>query len=495
MSLSTALNTARSSLQSTSAQISVAGRNVAGASDPGYSRKLATTVPTDGGVRTVVTRATDPELYTRMLGATSDAAKSKSTLSGLDQLYDTIGDTQDDTSPGAKISKLLSSLSTLSDQPDQPALATQLVADAKDVVTTLNEATKSVQGIRGDADSQISSAVGTVNDLLQQFQKLNQQIVAGTAKGADVTDQLDQRDGVLSKLSEQMGITVLSRANNDMAVYTDSGVTLFDQSARTVSFSATTPLSAGAAGNAVYVGGVAVTGPGAASMALKSGAIAGLATLRDTVLPTYQNQLDEMARTLISGFSEADQSGAGGGNLAGLFTNGTDSTVPGGLTMGLAGTISVNAAVDPQKGGNALLLRDGGINGAAYTYNTTGAAGYTGRLRGTVDALNATQTYASGATPTTAGLPTGTGLSASGTLTEFASNSVGWVASTRKAATSDNTYQSALLTRASDALSNATGVNMDDEYANQLQLEKSFAASSKLISIIDKMYETLLGIG
>ncbi|MQT12744.1 flagellar hook-associated protein FlgK [Segnochrobactrum spirostomi] len=483
MSLSAALNTARSSLQSTSTQISVAGRNVAGASDPSYSRKIATTVPTDGGVRTVVTRATDPELYTRMLGATSDAAKAKSTLSGLDQLYDTIGDTQDDTSPGAKIGKLLSSLSTLADQPDQPALATQLVAEAKNVVTTLNEATKSVQGIRGDADSQMASAVGSVNDLLQQFQKLNQQIVAGTAKGADVTDQLDQRDGVLSKLSEQMGITVLSRANNDMAVYTDSGVTLFDQSARTVSFSATTPLTAGATGNAVYVGGVPVTGPGA-SMALKSGAIAGLATLRDTVLPTYQNQLDEMARTLISGFSEADQSGAGGPKLAGLFTNGTDSTVPGGLTVGLAGTISVNSKVDPQKGGNAQLLRDGGINGTAYTYNTSGASGYADRLRGTVDALNAKHTF-----------DAGTGLPTSVTLSEFGSNSVGWVASTRKAATSDDTYQSALLTRASDALSNATGVNMDDEYANQLQLEKSFAASSKLISIIDKMYETLLGIG
>lgn len=483
MSLSSALNTARSSLQSTSTQISVSGRNVAGASEAGYSRKIATTVSTDSGVKTVVTRASDSELYMRMLGATSDAAKAQSTVTGLDQLYDTIGDTQDDTSPAAKISALLSSLSTYADQPDQPALASQIVTDANEVVATLNDATTSVQTMRTDADGQIANAVSTVNDLLQQFQKLNQQVVAGTANGVDVSDALDQRDSVLSKLSEQMGITVLSRANNDMAIYTDSGVTLFDQSARTVSFSSTTPLTAGATGNAVYVGGVQVTGSGA-TMPLKSGSIAGLATLRDEVLPTYQNQLDEMARALISGFSEADQSGSGGANLAGLFTNGTNSTVPTGLTAGLAGTIKVNAAVDPQEGGDALLLRDGGINGANYAYNSSGDAGYSDRLRSVQDALNGSQTFASS-----------TGLATSGTLTEFASNSVGWIASTRKSATSDNDYQSALLTRASDALSNATGVNMDDEYANQLQLEKSFAASSKLISIIDKMYETLLGIG
>lgn len=483
MSLSSALNTARSSLQSTSTQISVSGRNVAGASEAGYSRKIATTVSTDSGVKTVVTRASDTELYTRMLGATSDAAKAKSTVTGLDHLYDTIGDTQDDTSPAAKITALLSSLSTYADQPDQPALASQIATAANDVVATLNDATTSVQTMRTDADNQIADAVSNVNDLLQQFQKLNQQVVTGTANGADISDALDQRDSVLSKLSEQMGITVLSRANNDMAIYTDSGVTLFDKSARTVSFSATTPLTAGAAGNAVYVGGVQVTGTGA-TMPLKSGSIAGLVTLRDDVLPTYQNQLDEMARTLISGFSEADQSNPSGTALAGLFTNGSSSTVPTGLTAGLAGTIKVNAAVDPQEGGNALLLRDGGINGANYVYNSSGDAAYSGRLRSVQDTLNGPQTFAPS-----------TGLAASGTLTEFASNSVGWIASTRKSATSDNDYHSAVLTRASDALSNATGVNMDDEYANQLQLEKSFAASSKLISIIDKMYETLLGIG
>ena len=42
------------------------------------------------------------------------------------------------------------------------------------------------------------------------------------------------------------------------------------------------------------------------------------------------------------------------------------------------------------------------------------------------------------------------------------------------------------------ALSNAVGVNLDDEYAQQLQLEQSYQASSKLITVVNSMFQTLL---
>ncbi|MGC5083590.1 hypothetical protein, partial [Escherichia coli] len=64
------------------------------------------------------------------------------------------------------------------------------------------------------------------------------------------------------------------------ALYTDSGVVLFDKTARTVSFSPTNAYTAGTAGNAVVIDGVPVTGSNSA-MPLKSGKLAGLAALRD----------------------------------------------------------------------------------------------------------------------------------------------------------------------------------------------------------------------
>jgi flagellar hook-associated protein 1 FlgK len=56
----------------------------------------------------------------------------------------------------------------------------------------------------------------------------------------------------------------------------------------------------------------------------------------------------------------------------------------------------------------------------------------------------------------------------------------------------DATYSQTLLERSADALSNVNGVNMDDEMTFMLQVERTFSASSKLISTIDDMLKELL---
>ncbi|MCI0466665.1 MAG: flagellar hook-associated protein FlgK, partial [Beijerinckiaceae bacterium] len=57
---------------------------------------------------------------------------------------------------------------------------------------------------------------------------------------------------------------------------------------------------------------------------------------------------------------------------------------------------------------------------------------------------------------------------------------------------SQQTYQSALLSTAKTALSNATGVNLDDEMAKMLDLERSYSATAKLLAAIDAMFASLL---
>ena len=163
--------------------------------------------------------------------------------------------------------------------------------------------------MRADADTEMATSVTTINQLLAQFQTVNTSIVKGTIAGSDVTDYLDLRDSILSKLSQEVGITVGTRANNDTVIYTDSGVTLFETSARSVTFSQTNAYTAGTTGNAVYIDGVAVTGASAV-MPLHGGKLAGLAALRDDAAVTYQSQLDEIARGLIETFAESDQTAA-----------------------------------------------------------------------------------------------------------------------------------------------------------------------------------------
>ena len=115
--------------------------------------------------------------------------------------------------------------------------------------------------MREQADAAIADSVNQLNTLLARFEALNTEIVKGTRIGADVTDYLDQRDEVLALISEEVGIRTVTRDNDDMAIFTDSGVTLFDVKRaggdlRPHAWSTRRRR----AGNAVYVDGVPITG-------------------------------------------------------------------------------------------------------------------------------------------------------------------------------------------------------------------------------------------
>lgn len=486
MSLTAALDSARASLMASGIQSSTISRNIAGASAAGYSRKIAVldNLPGAGVYVAAIQRAASSGLYNNVLIATSGSAKQNAILDGLQKISaSTVDDPELGQSPAAQLNKLKQALQQYANAPDNTTLAQAAVTSAKDMATALNQATKTVQTVRQGADADMATSVGNINQLLTQFDKVNTAIVKGTIAGDDVTDYLDQRDNIVSKMSQEVGVSMTLRANGDAALYTDSGVVLFDKTARSVSFAATNIYTPGTTGNAVYIDGVPVTGANSV-MPIKTGKLAGLAQLRDNATVTYQSQLDEVARGLVESFKEVDQSGVALPDRPGLFTYPGSPAMPASATVsvGLAGSISVAASVDPAQGGNPNLLRDGAISGnVAYRYNTTGNAGYSTRLQQLIGNMDASQPFDA----TTQGKP-------SGSLIDFAASSTSWIENQRKAADDNATYQNTLLDRSSAALSNVSGVNMDDEMSLMLQVERTYSASSKIISTVDQMLQSLL---
>ena len=252
-----------------------------------------------------------------------------------------------------------------------------------------------------------------------------------------------------------------------------------------MSFTPTPTLVDGANGAPVTVDGVPITGANS-PMPIQSGALAGYAALRDTVAPEYQAQLDQIAGGLINAFAESDQSATPTlPSLPGLLTTPGATSLPSmSATTGLAAAIEVNPNVDPSQGGNPNLLRDGGISdpgNPAYTYNTTGAASYTGRIQELIGEITATQSFDPSA-----------GLDSSSSLADYANASVSWLQAENQQASDASSYQNALATQATSALSNATGVNLDAEMTNMLNLENSYASSAKLLTTVTSMFSALL---
>jgi flagellar hook-associated protein 1 FlgK len=486
MSLTSVLTTAQAALATTTTQSSVVSRNIAGINDTTYSRKTANVSTTSFGSTYVssITRAANQALFRNMLSATSDAAAQQAVSNGLDQLQQTVGQTSDEQSPAALIGNLQDALQTYSATPSDSNAAAAVVTSAQALTSALNSASRTVQEVRSQADSDMASAVGSINSLLTQFQSVNQTIVTGTRTGADVTNDLDTRDSILSQLSQYMGITTVTGSDNSTSIYTDSGVTLFNTTPRSVTFAPTSAYTAPTVGNAVYVDGVPVTGSSAV-MPLQSGSLAGLANLRDTVAVTYQSQLDEVARGLIDTYAESDQTGGTQPTVPGLFTySGAPSMPAAGVNAGLAADITVNANVDPNQGGDVTLLRDGGISdpgNPAYTYNTTGAAAFTGRIDQLDQAL----------TQTSLSFDPATGIDPTDSVSGFATASVSWLEAARQNTSNQLDYKNAVVSQSTTALSSATGVNLDDEMSNMLDLEHSYEASAKLMSTVESMFTSL----
>jgi flagellar hook-associated protein 1 FlgK len=484
MNLSSAARIARSSLSSVTGEMSVLSRNIAGAGTDLSSRKIVNVVSTGSGSQLgTVTRASNLAAFAKVLGSTASAAEKNALAAGLDQLATTLGDSTTATgSPADLLSKFTDSLQAYSSSPSDSIAATNVVASAKALANALNSASGLVQGERAQADSDMAQSVQTIDSLLRQFQALNAKVVKGTGTAGDVTDVLDQRDAILEKLSNEIGISTFVDARGDMSIYTDSGVTLFQGgSARLVVFEATSNYTASTNGNRVYIDGVPVTGS-SAPMAIGSGKLAGAAALRDDIGVTYQAQLDGIAGALISVFAESDQVGSGP-DLPGLFTTPGAVALPT-TTAGVAASVSVSPSVDPMEGGDAKLLRDGGISGTGnpgYSYNTNDQASYSGRITELLDKLASTRSFGSEGRIDTAA-----------TIDGYATASVSWLSAERSKVGSERDYQDILLNAATSAFSDATGVDLDTEISKMLGLEQSYSATAKLITTVNDMFSALI---
>lgn len=483
MALSTALNYAVAGLRVTSAQTALVSRNISFANEPGYVRKQALLTSLPGGAISVASynRSADKRLLDKLLDTTSSAAGKQMALEALARLSATIGDPEADASITSLVAKLQESLQAYEADPSSVTLAAGAYSRAAALARGLNDASAAVQQVRAQADQDMAASVSRINSLLDQFKVANDAVVRGQGTAADLADNLDQRDRILKQLSEEIGIRTVTRANNDIAIYTDSGVTLFETGPRSVTMQPTQVFGPSVSGNDVFVDGVKITGA-PSSMPARVGKLFALADIRDRVTVTYQMQLDEVARGLIEMFAERDQA-AVQPDATGLFTFGGGPGVPpsGAAVTGLAAQITVNALADPSQGGNPLLIRDGGFNGAAYVYNTAGAAGFQGRIAFLIAGFDQQRAFDGAAQ-----------IGSLASLKQFSATASGFVEMKRQAADQALSFDLAVKSRAGEALLRKTGVNIDEEMTAMLDLEKAYQANSKVIAAVDQMLKTLL---
>ncbi|MDX0898303.1 flagellar hook-associated protein FlgK [Sinorhizobium medicae] len=468
MSLSSAIAIAQSAFSTTAQQTATVSKNIANSGNADYSRRMAMLGTTPGGAQIVsIYRAQNEALLKQNLISISQSSAQSSLLSGLEIMKSALGGNDYESAPSTYLSAFRNSLQTFASTPGNATIAATVVSDASDLANSISRTSAAVQDLRLDRDKKIAEDVANLNRLLAQFETANNAVRQATAAGTDATAALDDRDRILKQVSELVGISTVTRANNDTVIYTAGGTVLFETLPREVTFAPKSAYDATVTGNGIFIDGVPLAaGNGADTNA--QGKLAGLLQLRDDIAPTFQTQLDEMARGLVSLFQE--------GGLPGLFTwSGGNVPAAGAVEAGIAAYLSVNPAAKS----NPFLLRDGGFNGIVS--NPGNNAGFTDLLDSFVAAMDGDMAFDSAA-----------GLDGTSSIMEFAASSVGWFEQIRSGASTADDNKAALLARTQEALGSVTGVSIDEELSLLLDLEQSYKASAKLISTVDAMMASLL---
>ena len=493
MSLSAAISTAQSIFTNTGLQSSALSKNIANASNPDYARRVGTlTVDANGAQKLVIERTYDNGLVKQVMHSTASAAGQEVLQQKLEGIKSLLGGNDYETAPSTYMKTLRDNLQAYATKPNESTLASTVISSARDVANSLNGISSEIQAMRGTIDREITDLLTKLNGLLTQFTDVNGAIKAGTALGKDVNNELDMRERYLKQISEIVGVRSFMRDNNDMALYTTDGTMLFDAGARDISFVPLPAYDALTTGNPIVIDGQKVTA-GESGNSTAQGKLQALLQMRDDIIPTYQNQLDETARGLVELFQQEDMTGGGADPIPGLFTwsgYAAGDLIPatGTVSPGLSAVIKVNDTLVKSMAGDPTLLRDGGydVDGLGlvttdYLGNVNDEAGYSDLLDGYVAAFEAERDFDTAAM-----------IDARTSIGEYATGSVGWLEQliSESAAAGDN--KQAQLTRVSEALSNTTGVSLDEEMSLMLELEQSFKASSKIVATVDEMIQALL---
>lgn len=229
MGLSSSLQIGNSALTASQLALQVAGNNLANAATPGYSRQIAylTAARSDSngrisvgtGVRiSDVRRQFDYALQARLNAGISQHAAAAQQHSILTQIESALGELgENDLS--SQFSKFFGSWSESANLSQSSAVVVQQGQALADFVRRLRG---DLSDQREQIDRQLGVQVELADGLLTQVADLNRAIADAEAGGGRANTLRDQRDAVISELSQFMDLSAVEQPNGSMDILVGS---------------------------------------------------------------------------------------------------------------------------------------------------------------------------------------------------------------------------------------------------------------------------------
>ncbi len=369
-----------SGLNAAQAGLATTSHNISNASTPGYSRQeivqtAAAPQLTGGGFfGQGVQVSTVKRIYSNFLASQVTQAQTQSSqldsyYAQISQIDNLLGNSSAGLAPA--LNDFFSGVQAVAANPADVPSRQALLSSAGTLVSNFQSLDQQLEQIRDGVNSQIASSVSAINGFAQQIASLNQSVAQAQAGGAGQppNDLLDQRDQLVTELSQQVQATVVKQSDGSYDVFVGNGqpLVLGDQG---YSLSAVpSPADPQDTAVACDAGGSSVP---LADSSLQGGPLGGLLAFRDETLDATQNALGRIAIGLGQAFNAQHALGQDlNGALGGAFF-----TVPGPAVLpssANAGSASVSATVADASAltTSDYQLRYNGASGGNESYTLT----------------------------------------------------------------------------------------------------------------------------
>jgi flagellar hook-associated protein 1 len=450
--LFSSLSSAAQALDAQRMGLDVAGQNLANVNTEGYTRRtllLAERPPTDPtsagrGVEVLGIRALRDRFVEGRIQRESQNQQHDSAVSDVLGLVEAaLG--QPGQSIDAALTNYFDAYKALADDPTSAEARDAVIQQGQELAHAFNDMSERLDASRRNTDTEIRGDVEQVNALAAEVARLNGLIGSGT--GVDVETLRDRRGVAIQKLAELTGATALERPDGLVDLSVGSG--------RPLVIGATAyPMSAGSTSSGLATiidnSGATITSE------ITTGRIGGLLEARDSLIPDYQNRLDQLAYDLSGQINALHQAGfdeLGGAGLA-FFTP------PAGVAGAAAGMTM-----------NAAIVADNRLVAAS----ATGAVGDNGTAQAIAGLRDARVAVGGSVTP-----------------------SEGWAqivyrvgsdSAVAQASQSSRQLVVDQLNRLRDATS---GVSIDEEAATLMKFQRAYEANARYFVTINSTLETLM---
>jgi flagellar hook-associated protein 1 len=450
------LNIAISALRAQQYAMSVTGHNIANANTDGYRRQevsfesgnpmmggfamSGTGIPNLGtGVRVdTIRRAQTDFMDGQVRNQTQWLGMWGSRNEALQQIEPILSEPGESGLSNA-LDKFWNGWQELASSPDDMPARISLVETAVGLTDRVRGIYHDLRSLQTETDKTIASRAEDINTITHQIAQLNEQITRSVGGGYSPNDLMDQRDVLVEKLSKLAKIEVYGSSGADMIVSINGKAIVQGKLVCDLK-------TAESANGWTQI----VWSDDDSPVVFPGGEMKALTDIRDSVLEDYIQQLDTIARTIVTQVNAIHSTGKTlDGQAAGnFFKDGCGASDMAVDTAIVASSAKVSASATGAPGDNGLANAIAGIKDEKLIDDRTIGSAYT----------------------------------------EFVSS----IASQTKEAETRASVHDTSLKQVKLQRDSVAGVSLDEEMANMVRFQQSYNAAARIFNVIDEMIDTVV---